>query len=146
MAQRLGWRKWGVLAGVAVLAVAMTPTPSGAQQDERIDLPPGYFPWSEAASNIELLDNDPRVAPFDAAPGNFGFVNSDLAFSGNRAFVGSFNGFQVYDISSPANPVNTVTKDAARSLGVRLDRGHAGIRTHLRELIAAMNVRQKSTN
>ena len=105
VARRLGWRKWSVLAGVAVLAGAVISTPLGAQQDPRINLPPGYLPWSEAASNMENLDNDPRVAPFDAAPGNFGFVNSDLAFSGNRAVVGSFNGFQVYDLSSPANPV-----------------------------------------
>ena len=46
-------------------------------------LTPGYFPWTEAAWNIELVDNDPRVPPFDAAPGNFGFVNSDLAFTGD---------------------------------------------------------------
>ena len=55
-------------------------------------------------SNLELLDNDPRVAPFDAPPGNFGFVNSDLAFTGEHAIVGSFNGFQVYDLSDPGNP------------------------------------------
>jgi hypothetical protein len=79
---------------------------SGQEQDDdpRIGLAPGYFPWSEAASNIELLDNNPRVAPFDAAPGNFGFVNSDLAFSGTNAIVGSFNGFQVYDISESGDP------------------------------------------
>jgi hypothetical protein len=57
------------------------------------------------SSNIELADNDPRVAPFDANPGNFGFVNSDLAFTGDNAIVGSFNGFQVYDISDPTDPV-----------------------------------------
>ena len=45
------------------------------------------------------------MAPFDAPPGNFGFVNSDLAFSGTNAIVGSFHGFQVYDLSDPANPV-----------------------------------------
>jgi LVIVD repeat len=39
-----------------------------------------------------------------ANPGDFGFVNSDLAFQGNFAFVGNFNGFQIYDISDPANP------------------------------------------
>lgn len=42
------------------------------------------------------------------------------------------------DASSPAEPKNTFTKDAAQSLGVRLDRGHDGIREHLRALIAAM--------
>jgi hypothetical protein len=92
-------------AGVIVLAAALLPAAAYAADDPREDLAPGYIPWSEATSNIELLDNDPRVAPFDAPPGNFGFVNSDLAFSGDRAFVGSFNGFQVYDLSDPTDPV-----------------------------------------
>ncbi len=91
--------------GVLVLLGALLPVAaSAAEDDPRIGLAPGYFPWSEASSNIELLDNDPRVAPFDAAPGNFGFVNSDLAFTGTNAIVGSFNGFQVYDVSDPADP------------------------------------------
>ena len=45
------------------------------------------------------------MPPFDAPPGNFGFVNSDLAFTGDHAIVGSFNGFQVYDLSNPTDPV-----------------------------------------
>ncbi|WP_208542965.1 LVIVD repeat-containing protein [Nocardioides euryhalodurans] len=99
------FRRVAGLTGVAALVVAMVPLGAAAAEDPRVDLPPGYFPWSEASSNIDLLDNDPRVAPFDAPPGNFGFVNSDLAFSGDRAFVGSFNGFQVYDLSDATNPV-----------------------------------------
>jgi nucleoside-diphosphate-sugar epimerase len=43
------------------------------------------------------------------------------------------------DQSSPAKPINMFTKDAVESLGVRLDRGHAGIRAHLAELIGAMD-------
>ncbi len=93
------------VAGVIALAAALLPAAAYAADDPREDLAPGYIPWSEATSNVELLDNDPRVAPFDAPPGNFGFVNSDLAFSGDRAFVGSFNGFQVYDLSDPTDPV-----------------------------------------
>jgi nucleoside-diphosphate-sugar epimerase len=42
------------------------------------------------------------------------------------------------DFSSPAQPQNMFTKDAAKSLGVNLDRGHVGIREHLRELIETM--------
>lgn len=42
------------------------------------------------------------------------------------------------DFSSPPQPRNMFTKDAGRELGVRLERGHEGIRTHLGELIAAM--------
>ena len=82
------------------MASGQTPPP-----DPRVGLAPGYFPWSEASSNLQLLDNDPRVAPFDAPPNNFGFVNSDLAFSGTNAIVGSFHGFQVYDLTDPADPV-----------------------------------------
>src|SRR5688572_27567208 len=96
-------RRWVVLA-VAVLVATLAPVSASAADDPRVGLAPGYFPWTEASSNIELLDNDPRVAPFDAAPGNFGFVNSDLAFTGTHAIVGSFNGFQVYDVSDPADP------------------------------------------
>ncbi len=94
-------------AVAAIAAVTMAPAIASGQEegDPREGLAPGYFPWSEASSNIELLDNDPRVPPFDANPGNFGFVNSDLALKGDNAVVGSFNGFQVYDISDPANPV-----------------------------------------
>jgi nucleoside-diphosphate-sugar epimerase len=42
------------------------------------------------------------------------------------------------DLSSPALPENSFSKASAHSLGVRLDRGHGGIRSHLRELIGAM--------
>ncbi|MCK4871576.1 MAG: NAD(P)-dependent oxidoreductase [Phycisphaerales bacterium] len=43
------------------------------------------------------------------------------------------------DFSTPPKPKNTFTKDAAQSLGVAMDRGHAGIRAYLRELIAAVD-------
>ena len=43
------------------------------------------------------------------------------------------------DLTSPAQPKNVFTRDAAQSLGVKLDRGHDGLRAHLRELIAVMD-------
>ena len=43
------------------------------------------------------------------------------------------------DTSSPAQPRNTFSKDGARSLGVELDRGHEGMRAHLRELIGRLD-------
>src|SRR5690606_20932722 len=33
-----------------------------------------------------------------------GVTNSDLAFTGNYAIQGNYNGFQVWDISNPARP------------------------------------------
>ena len=100
-------RRNGVLAGAAaaVLAIGMAPAEGVDEEDPREGLAPGYLDWTSASSNMELVDNDPRVAPFDAPPGNFGFVNSDLAFTGDNAMVGSFNGFQVYDISDPQDPM-----------------------------------------
>lgn len=92
------------VVGAAVLALGLPAATASAEDDPRVGLAPGYLPGTSAQLNVELLDNDPRVAPFDAAPGNFGFVNSDLAFSGTNAIVGSFNGFQVYDLSDPADP------------------------------------------
>ena len=92
------------VVGAAVLALAMPVATASAEDDPRVGLAPGYIPWTSADLNVDLLDNDPRVAPFDALPGNFGFVNSDLAFTGSHAIVGSFNGFQVYDLSDPTDP------------------------------------------
>ena len=59
-----------------------------------------------AANGVELLAHRDKPAGFfnPASPGDFSFVNSDLAFEGDHAFVGNFNGFQIYDISNPANP------------------------------------------
>jgi nucleoside-diphosphate-sugar epimerase len=42
------------------------------------------------------------------------------------------------DFSSPPQPQNHFAKDAARELGIALDRGHEGLRIHMRELAAAM--------
>ena len=54
--------------------------------------------------------------------------------------AGELLGLEVeIDTSSPPQPKNTFAKDAARSLGVELDRDHDGIREHLRELIALMD-------
>lgn len=100
------WRKRALAAAGAFLlgASVLTATAASAESDPREGLAPGYFDAGVAASNIELLESLPRVAPFDAPPGNFGFVNSDLAFTGDHAIVGNFNGFQVYDVADPEAP------------------------------------------
>jgi hypothetical protein len=47
---------------------------------------------------------DPN-APFNPAQANMlGFANSDLAFSGNHVFMGSYHGFTTYDIERPTKP------------------------------------------
>jgi hypothetical protein len=92
------------VAGMTALVAGVVPAVALAQDDPRVGLAPGYHDAEQAISNLEKLASVPRVAPMDAAPGNFGFVNSDLAITGDHAIVGNFNGFQIYDISDPADP------------------------------------------
>ena len=92
----------------ALLAAAIVTTVAAAESapDPRVGLAPGFDNAGVAANGLELLANRAKAAGFfdPANPGSFAFVNSDLAFQGDYAFVGNFNGFQIYDISDPANP------------------------------------------
>src|SRR5918995_2036957 len=45
--------------------------------------------------NMDLLVNEPNAT---------GAVNSDIAFWGDRAYVGNYDGFRIFDISDPASP------------------------------------------
>ncbi|MGH7658102.1 MAG: hypothetical protein ACREL6_07690, partial [Gemmatimonadales bacterium] len=66
--------------------------------DPRIGLTAGVMNAEQASWNLELVSNTPSREPFA------GVTNSDLAFMGNYAIQGNYNGFQVWDISNPANP------------------------------------------
>ncbi|HEY7290080.1 MAG TPA: hypothetical protein VH583_09610 [Vicinamibacterales bacterium] len=47
----------------------------------------------------------PAPRPFDPVASNrLSFTNSDLAFSGNHAFVGNYHGFNTYDVERPGRP------------------------------------------
>ena len=50
------------------------------------------------SANIEHLANVPHVGPF---VGQFG---TDIAFQEDRAYVGNYQGFVIYDISDPSDP------------------------------------------
>jgi hypothetical protein len=83
-----------LLAGAATsAALAELPT----TDDPRATLSPGLNDAGVAALGVELLGHVDKTAGFS--------INSDLAFEGDHAFVGSFEGFQIYDISDPASPV-----------------------------------------
>jgi hypothetical protein len=69
--------------------------------DPRIGLSPGLHDAGEAAWNMELVVNSPRPEGFS--------TNSDLAFEGDYVFVGNYNGFNIYDVSNPADPVLRVS-------------------------------------
>jgi hypothetical protein len=91
-----------VLAGLTTAAGAATHDPN----DPRAALAPGLNDPGIAKLGVDLTAHRDKPAGFfdPANPGSFGFVNSDLAFEGDHAFIGNFNGFQIYDISNPDSP------------------------------------------
>ena len=101
-------------AGALALSAALLTSYAGAAvpstTDPRATLTPGNpalgIEAGVAANGLELLANRTKPAGWfnPANPGDFGFVNSDLAFQGDHAFVGNFNGFLIYNIADPANP------------------------------------------
>ena len=85
---------------------ADSPPAPAVAGDPRVGLGAGWMDAEEAAGNLELVANVPRPEGFfdPADMGSFSFANSDLAFSGDYAFVGNYNGFQIYDVSEPSSP------------------------------------------
>ncbi|MCW3845030.1 hypothetical protein ONA70_33680 [Micromonospora yasonensis] len=81
-------------------------TASAAEPDPRIGLGAGWLDAKSAISNLEHVAHRDKPAGFvdPANPGNGGFYNSDLAFSGKYAFSGNYNGFNIVDVSNPADP------------------------------------------
>jgi hypothetical protein len=71
----------------------MAPNP-----DPRVGLRAGLMNAAEATWNMGVLSRTPPSANFA------GITNSDLAFTGPYAIQGSYNGYQVWDISNPASP------------------------------------------
>jgi hypothetical protein len=101
--------------------------------DPRVGLKPGLKDAGEAARNMKRIasmarpegffdpkapagaptppERDPNLPPEDPdAPPDprfsnmLAFANSDLAFSGHHLFMGSFHGFNTYDIERPGRP------------------------------------------
>ena len=69
------------------------PTP-----DPRVGLRPGLHDAGQAAWNLKLVNNTPPSEQF------VGSTNSDLSFYKNYVIQGNYNGFEVWDISTPADP------------------------------------------
>jgi hypothetical protein len=92
--RRLLFLAGALLVAGAISSAALADLPSTT--DPRASLSPGLNDAGVAANGVELLAHIDKTAGFS--------INSDLAFEGDHAFVGSFDGFQIYDISDPANP------------------------------------------
>jgi hypothetical protein len=77
------WRFiWAVTAVVALCAGSAVPAGATHNADEHSD-------------NMELVATRANTT---------GAVNSDLAFWGNLAYAGNYDGFRIYDISDPTDP------------------------------------------
>ncbi|CRK55137.1 putative secreted protein [Alloactinosynnema sp. L-07] len=55
--------------------------------------------------NMHAKGHSPHPATFLGEPDGVRHINSDLAFWGNLAFSGNYDGFRVIDISDPDNPL-----------------------------------------
>jgi hypothetical protein len=101
-----GWVPVAVL-GLALAGTGAAHAQAVNTQDPRIGLRAGLTDAGEAISNMVHVGHKPRPAGFinPDNPGDLNFANSDLAFRGNHVVVGNFGGFQIYDVSNPANPV-----------------------------------------
>ena len=79
--------------------------------DRRVGLRAGWMNAAEAAWNLRLVAAAPKPTTFTNLndPGDFGFLNSDLAFTGHYVIQGNFHGLQVWDIAQPSHPVLVTT-------------------------------------
>ena len=77
----------------AVVLPAPQPAPN-----TRVGLGAGLFDAEEAVWNLRKVSSTAPPAAF------VGKTNSDLAFSGDYAFQGNYNGVMVWDLSDPAAP------------------------------------------
>jgi hypothetical protein len=80
-----------------------TPAPSS---DPRVGLRAGWMNAGEAVRSLRLVSTTPPSPQFidPSRPGDFRFINSDLAFTGQYVVQGNFSGYQVWDISRPSHP------------------------------------------
>jgi hypothetical protein len=79
-------------------APSVTTSATPPSPDPRVGLRAGLTDAGEAAWNLRVLSQAPPSSQFQ------GVTNSDLAFSGKYAIQGSYNGWQVWDISDPRAP------------------------------------------
>jgi hypothetical protein len=107
--QRTLGRRAAAIAGAGVLMAGLT---AGAMTPAYADEPTEAPGLNEVAhtSNVELLASLGK-------PAGLGATNSDLAFTGDYAIAGNYNGFAIWDISEPAEPELTSTVVCAGGQG-----------------------------
>ena len=106
MAQRLGAV---LLASIALATTALAQNPERAGgtpvRDARVGLKAGWWDAGTASWNMRLVSTSKPPAEFiPTDPGDFDFMNSDVAFKGNYLIQGNFQGFSIWDIADPFHP------------------------------------------
>ena len=89
-----------VSALTASLVFAQTPgmTGSAPVPDPRVGLRAGQYDAAEATWNMRVVSRTKPSEKFLTS------TNSDLSFTGKYVIQGSYNGYQIWDISNPAQP------------------------------------------
>jgi hypothetical protein len=77
-----------------------------AGTDRRAGLGAGWMNAAEAIWNMRVVSRTPPSSQFmdPSKPGEVEFINSDLAFKDQYVVQGNFHGYQIWDISRPAQP------------------------------------------
>jgi hypothetical protein len=88
-----------LVLGVSATAALALPLSASAQVGEP-------FSSFTMTGNLQPLGFSARAVPLTGT--GSGIVNSDLAFWGDRAFQGTYEGFRIVDISQPDNPTQLV--------------------------------------
>ena len=98
------------LGRIALAAVLLSSRLAAQGADPRVGLHAGYTDAGQATWNMRLLSTSERMGDFvnPSDPGDFFYMNSDLAFLGHYVIQGNFRGFQVWDVSTPAHPTLTL--------------------------------------
>jgi hypothetical protein len=98
-----------VLAGALPIS-RIAAQSAAAGRDPRVGLRAGWMNAAQAAWNLRLVSTSAPAAEFmnPSEPGDFDYMNSDLAFLGHSVIQGNFRGFQVWDVSDPVHPTRTL--------------------------------------
>jgi hypothetical protein len=86
------------LASAAACSKSKPETKATPKADSRVGLKAGLWDAAQTSWNLKVTSETRPPEKF------VGSTNSDLAFTGNYAIQGNYNGFQVWDISNPARP------------------------------------------
>ena len=88
----------GLVSTMACAHSTSSMSTTAPSPDPRIGLRAGVMDAGEAVWNLKVLSQNPPSKDF------VGHTNSDLTFTGHYAIQGSYNGYQVWDITNPGKP------------------------------------------